>query len=177
MSWCIRLQRGKLAQARERCDELIALGDKLREGSEEPYARAIAGLCTYAMDDDSASLDTALADLRVADAKHRLAYILTRAALIDSERGRTEAATQRATEALSYATLLERATEMLIANAVLSHEHGTLGDRARAASFRREVERIRVDGASVWTHALADKLTSRNPRAERAERQRPTEIQ
>ena len=171
------LQRGKLAQARERCDELIALGDKLREGSEEPYARAIAGLCTYAMDDDSASLDTALADLRVADAKHRLAYILTRAALIDSERGRTEAATQRATEALSYATLLERATEMLIANAVLSHEHGTLGDRARAASFRREVERIRVDGASVWTHALADKLTSRNPRAERAERQRPTEIQ
>jgi DNA-binding SARP family transcriptional activator len=165
------LQRGKLAQARERCYELVALGDKLREGSEEPFARAISGLCSYAMDDDAAGLDAALADLRVADAKHRLAYILTRAALIDSERGRIDAATARATEALGYATVLERATEMLIANAVLSHEHGALGNSARAASFRREVERIRVNGASAWTHDLADKLTNRRQRPLRQEAQ------
>ena len=48
---------------------------------------------------------------------------------------------------------------MLIATAVLSHEHGALVDRTRAAGFRREVERIRVDGASVWTHAIVEKLT------------------
>jgi tetratricopeptide (TPR) repeat protein len=159
------LQRGRLSEARERCHELVALGDKLREGSEEPFARAIAGLCTYAIDDDATGLDAALADLRVADAKHRLAYILTRAALIDSERGRIQAATERATEALRYATVLERATEMLLANAVLSHEHGALGDRARAASFRREVERLRGDGASAWTHDLAEKLTNRMQRS------------
>jgi hypothetical protein len=153
------LQRGLFPEARERCRELVALGDKLREGSEEPYARAIAGLCTYAIDDDAAELDAALADLRVADAKHRLAYILTRAALIDSERGRTQAATERASEALRYATMLERATEMLIANAILSHQHGVLGDDRRAARFRQEVERIREDGASAWTHALVEKLT------------------
>jgi DNA-binding SARP family transcriptional activator/tetratricopeptide (TPR) repeat protein len=153
-------QRGRLPQARERCQELVELGDKLREGSEEPFARAIAGLCSYAIDDDDAALDAALADLRVADAKHRLAYILTRAALIDSERGRHQTATERASEALRYATILERATEMLIANAVLSHEHGVLGDRARATSFRREVERIREDGASVWTHDLAERLSN-----------------
>jgi DNA-binding SARP family transcriptional activator/predicted ATPase len=156
----IDIQRGRLTEARERCQELVALGDKLREGSEEPFARAIAGLCAYAIDDDATALDAALADLRVADAKHRLAYVLTRAALVDSERGRIQAATERATEALRYATVLERATEMLIANAVLSHGHGALGDRTRAASFRREVERIRGDGASVWTHALAEKLTN-----------------
>lgn len=163
------LQRGRLSEARERCQELVALGDKLREGSEEPFARAIAGLCTYAIDDDASALDAALADLRVADAKHRLAYILTRAALIDSERGRIQAATERATEALRYATVLERATEMLIANAVLSHGHGVLGDRVRAASFRREVERIRVDGASAWTHDLAEKLTNQKQRSLRQE--------
>jgi tetratricopeptide (TPR) repeat protein len=157
------LQRGRFPEARERCRELVALGDKLREGSEEPYARAIAGLCTYAIDDDAAELDAALADLRVADAKHRLAYILTRAALIDSERGRTQAATERASEALRYATMLERATEMLIANAVLSHQHGVLGDARRAARFRQEVERIRENGASPWTHALAEKLTTPPP--------------
>jgi len=96
---------------------------------------------------------------------------LTRAALIDSERGRIDAATARATEALGYATVLERATEMLIANAVLSHEHGALGNSARAASFRREVERIRVNGASAWTHDLADKLTNRRQRPLRQEAQ------
>jgi len=165
------LQRGKLAEARERCQELIALGDKLREGSEEPFARAMCGLCTYAIEDDASPLDAALADLRIADAKHRLAYILTRAALIDSERGRTAAAGARASEALGYATVLERATEMLIANAVLSHEHGARGDRARAASFRREVERIAVDGASAWTRAIAERLTQQKRRSVRQEAQ------
>jgi tetratricopeptide (TPR) repeat protein len=153
------LQRGRLSEAQERARELVVLGDKLREGSEEPFARAIAGLCAYAIDDEVAGLDAALADLRVADAKHRLAYILTRAALIDSERGRIQAATERASEALDYATALERATEMLIANAILSHEHGVLGDRKRAARFRQEVDRIRADVASAWTHELAEKLT------------------
>jgi DNA-binding SARP family transcriptional activator len=152
------LQRGRLPEARERCLELVALGDKLREGSEEPFARAIAGLCGYAIDDDPAPLDAALADLRVADAKHRLAYILTRAALIDSERGRVDAANERASEALGYATLLERATEMLLANAILSHGHGAQGDRARAAIYHREIERIRLNGASVWTNAIVEKL-------------------
>ncbi|HYQ42490.1 MAG TPA: AAA family ATPase [Polyangiaceae bacterium] len=159
----VDLQRGRLAEARERCHELVALADKLREGSEEPFARAIAGLCNYAIDDDDSGLHTALADLRVADAKHRLAYILTRAALIDSERGRSAVATERATEALGYAKILERATEMLLANAVLSHEHSALGDDARAAGHRREVERIRVDGASVWTHTIAEKLSTNPP--------------
>jgi len=158
------LQRGRLSEARERCHELITLGDKLREGSEEPFARAIHGLCSYAIDDDDSGLRAALADLRVADAKHRLAYVLTRAALIDSERGRSRVAKERASEALGYAKTLERSTEMLLANAVLSHEHGASGDNARAASFRSEAERIRGD-ASAASHAIAEKLTRAGPPA------------
>jgi hypothetical protein len=163
------LQRGRLAQARERCEELLTLGDKLREGSEEPFARAVAGLCTYAIDDDSGQLDAALADLRLADAKHRLAYVLTRAALIDCERGRADRATERATEALRYATLLERATEMLLANAVLSHDCAATGDRRGAARFEKEVERISKAGAAAWTRDIAERLAHRNQRALRKE--------
>jgi DNA-binding SARP family transcriptional activator/tetratricopeptide (TPR) repeat protein len=158
------LQCGRLAEARERCEELLALGDKLRDGSEEPFARAMACLCAYAIDDDAVGLDAALADLRIADAKHRLAYILTRAGLIDCERGRPDAAIERATEALGYATLLQRATEMLLANVVLSHECAVMGDRTAAARFAGEVERLGTAGAAVWTRAIAGRLASRKER-------------
>ena len=152
------LQRGQPVQARERCNELLMLGGKLREGSEEPFARAMLGLCNYAIDDEHEGMDAALADLRIADAKHRLAYILTRAAVLDCERGRVESAVDRATEALEYATLLERATEMLIANAVLSHARDKCGDRAAAKSHASEVVRLAGAGAAVWTSELVDAL-------------------
>ncbi|MGV8987238.1 MAG: hypothetical protein ACOH2H_13260 [Cypionkella sp.] len=134
--------RGKLDQARTLCEELLLLGNKLRGGSEEPFARAMAGLCTYAINDQEIDLEAALSDLRTADAKYRLTYILTRAALLDCERGRAGSATTRATEALGYATLLERATGMLLASAVLSHSCSVLGDVQGAAGFSRAVAGI-----------------------------------
>lgn len=163
------LQRGRLAEARERSRELLALGDRLREGSEEPFARAMAGLCDYMIDDDDRGLEAALADLRVADAKHRLAYILTRTALLDCERGRADRAKRRAHEALGYATLLERATEMLLANAVLSHDCARSGDRQGAAGFAREVERLGSAGAALWTREIVARLAPQHERATREE--------
>jgi tetratricopeptide (TPR) repeat protein len=164
----IELQRGRLAEARERSRELLALGDKLREGSEEPFARAMARLCDYAIDDaDDEGLAAALADLRIADAKHRLAYVLTRAALIDCERGRAASAMQRATEALAYATQLERATEMLLANAVLSRDCAEAGDKAGAARFAQEVDRLSTGGAARWTHEIVARLAQHRRRATR----------
>ena len=157
----IDLQRGAPAQAVKHCQELLTLGDKLRGGSEEPFARAMSGLCTYAIDDEAECLEAALADLRIADAKHRLAYILTRAALLDCERGRGESATKRATEALGYATLLERATEMLIANAVLSRDSAARGDRKGAARFASEVQRLSAVGAAAWTREIAARLVGK----------------
>ena len=157
------LQRGRLLQARERCNELLMLGGKLREGSEEPFARAMLGLCNYAIDDEQEGMDAALLDLRVADAKHRLAYILSRAAVLDCERGRIDSATARATGALEYATLLERATEMLIANAVLSHASDSRSDRETAESHAREVDRLAGAGASTWTSEIVRALHEKKP--------------
>jgi len=156
----LELQRGRFEHARAHCDELLALGDKLRGGSEEPYARAMTGLCDYAIDDEAEGLDAALADLRVADAKHRLAYVLTRAATIDCERGRAKTATARATEALGYATLLERPTEMLIANAVLSRDCELAGNREGARRFAHVVEGLSRAGAATWTRDILSRLTN-----------------
>lgn len=147
------LQQGRVAEARVRCGALLALAGKLSGGSEEPFARSLDGLCTYAMDDDAQPLDTALEDLRIADAKHRLAYVLTRAALIDRERGRNANAAERAREALEYARLLERATETRLASAILASAHGVSGDRAQAARFAAESSRLE-SVAAVWAEEI-----------------------
>lgn len=145
----IELQRGRVREAKERCTELLALGEKLSGGSEEPFARALLGLCTYALDDDAGPLAAALDDLRIADAKHRLAYVLTRAALVDCERGRQKQAIERATEALGYARLLERATETLLASAVLAHCHRAAGAESLAVQFVQESARHEA-AAAAW---------------------------
>lgn len=153
-------QRGRLAQARQGCADLLALGDRLRGGSEEPFGRAMAGLCGYATDGTTAELESALEDLRIADAKHRLATVLTRAALVDCARGRLDAAGRHAEEALRHAQLLERPTELLLAQAVLAHRARALGDAAGAARWSHEVERVAAAGPAAWApelvHALAD---------------------
>ena len=75
----IDLEQGRFDSALSRCSALLEIGEKLREGSEAPFARALEGLCHYAIDHEDAALEAALAELGVADAKHRLAYALSRA--------------------------------------------------------------------------------------------------
>ncbi len=122
----IAFERGRTAEASRYLDALKDIGERLREGSEAPFARALEGLCHYALQDDTEHLDDALDDLRLADAKYRLAYVLTRAALLDVERGRPATAVTRATEALAAAEVLERATEMMLAHLALAQAHRDL---------------------------------------------------
>lgn len=124
----IDFEQGRYRQAQERCTALLNIGKRLRDGSEAPFARALEGLCRYALEDDATQLDTALNDLRAADAKFRLSYALTRAALLDVERGRPDDAVARATEALAAAEVLERATEMMLAHVALAEAHRAQGD-------------------------------------------------
>jgi tetratricopeptide (TPR) repeat protein len=158
----IDLQRGRVQDAKARCAELLALGEKLRGGSEEPFARSLLGLCIYALDDDAEPLAAALGDLKIADAKHRLAYVLTRAALIDCDRGRQQRAIERATEALEYARLLDRATEMLLASAVLAAGYRALGDPDRARQFAEESSHLGPRGAD-WASEMAAGLLAVAP--------------
>jgi len=150
-------QRGRWPEARERCGQLVELGEKLREGSELPFARALRGLCDYALGNETAELEAAIEELRVVDAKYRLAYALTRAALVDCERGRKALAEERAGEALEYAKILERPTEMLIAHAILACSCRNRAKQARAREHEGEVLRLRADAAG-WSEDIIARL-------------------
>ena len=155
----VELQRGNYERARARAEQLVALGAKIREGSEKPFADALLGLCRYVLEDDAAPLQSALADLRIADAKYRLAYVLSRAALVDCERGRKSDAVARAAEALEYSRILERPTEMLLAHAVLACGYEGV-DAADAAEHAAAVKRLEPT-AATWTGDIVERLAEK----------------
>src|SRR5690606_39254598 len=78
----VELERDALGAADTLARELLRLGERLREGSELPFARVLSALVALGLGDDSSdeALTAALDALRDADAKHRLVYALTRAA-------------------------------------------------------------------------------------------------
>ena len=155
----IEIERGRPQSARARCAVLMELGEKLREGSERPFARALDALCEYAIADKPAPLETALEDLRNADAKYRLAYILTRAALVDLERQRPQAAIERASEALACAEALDRATEVMLAHFALARALHAVNDLVGSA--RHAAALAELDGTLVarWARDRAAALT------------------
>ncbi|HWN39684.1 MAG TPA: hypothetical protein VNP02_14370, partial [Gammaproteobacteria bacterium] len=151
----IDLERGRPTEARSYCKTLVELGDKLREGSERPFAHALDGLCHYALNDDTAPLDAALTDLRAADAKQRLAYTLTRAAWLDLERQRPNDAIARATEALGYAETLDRATEIMLAHAALAGARHALADAAGYAKHVAALKSLENAPVALWARERA----------------------
>jgi DNA-binding SARP family transcriptional activator len=154
----IDFERGRPEAARGHCKALIELGDKLRDGSERPFAYALDALCHYALADDAAPLESALAELRAADAKQRLAYTLTRAALLDVERNRPRNAIARATEALGHAEALDRATEIVLAHATLARAHRSLADTAGYAKHTAALESFEQAPVARWARERARAL-------------------
>jgi DNA-binding SARP family transcriptional activator len=128
----LEITRRRYAEAERLCGELTSLGEKLRDGSEAPFARALAALCSMAREapDARTDLEPALAALRNADAKHRLAFALICAAQLDLEHGRLDHAWVRADEALRLATILERASEIVLARCALACVAAVRGDAA-----------------------------------------------
>lgn len=128
----VEIEEGNRDTAPGACDALRDLGRRIREGSEGPFSEAMCALCTYVKEDDDAELVAALDKLRIADAKHRLAYLLNRAALVDLSRDRADQAIARASEALECARLLQRDTETLMAHNALLRAGDTSEDHATA---------------------------------------------
>jgi DNA-binding SARP family transcriptional activator len=156
----IEIERGCPQSARAHCVVLIELGEKLREGSERPFAYALDALCHYAIADEPGSLDSALEELRFADAKHRLAYTLTHAALLDLERGRLAAAVAHAGEALTYAEALDRATETMLAHVVLAHACKVASDAIGYEQHVAALVRLERAPVAAWARGRAARLES-----------------
>jgi tetratricopeptide (TPR) repeat protein len=158
--------QGNCDKALKLCAPLLELAGKLREGSEEPLARAVYGLCLYHDRDDPETLNQAIEDLRIVDAKHRLAYCQSRAAMIDLQRGRFESARTRALEALSCAELLQRPTEMLIAHLVLYRAGEAMGDSSAMTKGRTSMLSLCEQGVAVWARMQAQSVIGTTTKVE-----------
>jgi len=139
---CLELQNRRFAAAEPLCAELIELAEKLRGGSEAPFAHALDALCRLARKDSKADsdLEQSLTRLRHADAKHRLAFTLLVASEIDMTQGRLDRAQPWTQEALQMALLLERPTEIILAYALLARVAMAQGDAER---YQRSVSELR----------------------------------
>jgi tetratricopeptide (TPR) repeat protein len=154
----MEIERGRFETARPHCTTLIELGERLREGSERPFAYALDALCEYALADDSTPLETALVQLRAADAKHRLAFTLTRAGRLDLERRRPDAAIARATEALTCAEALDRPSEIVLAHVVLAEAQRSLNDLAGYSAHVAAIASFDGSPLAAWARDRAAAL-------------------
>jgi DNA-binding SARP family transcriptional activator len=160
----IELECGRYEAARVHCAALIDLGERLREGSERPLAYALDALCGYAIADDARPLEAALVQLRAADAKHRLAFTLTRAARLDLERRRPETAIARASEALACAEALERPSEIVLAHVVLAEARRAMQDLAGHATHVAALAGFEGRPVAAWARDRAAQLTTQDRR-------------
>jgi DNA-binding SARP family transcriptional activator len=156
----LRQQQKAWDQALRLGSELEELGGKLRAGSEGPFARALLALGRYALGGEGAgpALEAALEELRVADAKRRLAYTLTRAAQVDLARGDVRLARARAEEARRAAGALGRPTERLLAAVTLVRACRAEGDEAAAEAVLRELGPGALPGAAAEARGELDAL-------------------
>jgi len=131
-------------KACEHAQELATIGEKLREGSERPLGRAMLALCRYQKGEDGhwAALEEALQELRDVDAKQRLAFVLTQAAAIESERGELKSAAARAAEAEAIGRILQQPSESALARAVLLRIARERGDKAAIREYAKELREL-----------------------------------
>lgn len=141
----VAIHRRDPEEACQLAQELAAIGEKLREGSEAPLGRAMLALCRYQKGevDHRNALEDALQELRDVDAKQRLAFVLTQAAAIESERGDLTTAAARAAEAEAISRVLQQPSEAALARAVLLRIARERGDEAAVREQAKELSEIR----------------------------------
>jgi hypothetical protein len=155
----VEVEREDYDAALERCQALVEIGSRLREGSELPFSLALQALCHYGLHREDSGLDDALQELRLVDAKQRLAFILNRAAMLDIVHERLEQGKARASEALALSQTMERPSEML--QAYINLEKIYLRDEGIAGSSPRSaIERLATGTVAGWVRKRANALLS-----------------
>ena len=159
----LELERDRPDAARTSSRQLVELAEKLRQGSEAPFARCLAALAAEASGEDaSKELNEGLESLRMADAKHRLAYALLRATHGDFRRGDIERARARSEEALKLAHMLERPSETAMAHVALLRCALASGD-AKDIEHQRDALR-RAGMTQIAAHVRREAEAAAYPR-------------
>jgi DNA-binding SARP family transcriptional activator len=155
----MKIDQGDYAEAAPLAEELVAIGDKLREGSEAPFAEVLRALIAYGLDPERyGPLAEALTLLRSRDAKYRLAFALTRTAQIDLRNREALRARTNAAEGLEMADKLKRSSEVAIALAILT----ITAEGASAKAYRERLKELRTAafrGVSEHARRVVESLT------------------
>jgi hypothetical protein len=156
----VEFERGGYRAACASSKDLVTLAAKLREGSEGALARALDALCRCASEEDCAAveLDASFQALRDVDAKHRLAYVLTRAAALDLSRGDASRAAELAAEALEMAQVLQHSSELLLARVTLARAAVALADERRASEQIDALRAAKLVGVAVPVRRAIEQL-------------------
>lgn len=150
----LNIDGARFDRALELAIDTQQLADKTRDGSEVPYARVLIALARLALGGEAVStLEQALSELRTADAKHRMTYGLSRGAALLNARQNPETAARMATEALEYARLLERPSDIVLALVELGNAQRALGDRTGFVAARDEAVPLGATGISAHARA------------------------
>ena len=139
---------------------LVELAARVRPGAEGAIARSLHALAQVLESDvEDALLRAALADLRVADAKYELSFVLTRRATHALAKGGLEAATEAASDGLEVSLAVGRCSEVVIATVVLVAVARLRGDQQTADQLRHSlagtVESDLSATARRWLRQLA----------------------
>jgi DNA-binding SARP family transcriptional activator/tetratricopeptide (TPR) repeat protein len=127
------LEDGDWAGAGRQCDRLRIVAEKMSGGSEGVKTEMLQTLARFAAG-EPADVDAMLGRLRAVDSKSDLAWALALVAEIEMGRGQKEAARIHAEEALAAAEVVGRASETVIATAILRSAGGARSPgRATAA--------------------------------------------
>ncbi len=152
----IALERGDFHGADFHCQSLLRLGEKVREGSELPYARAMHCLLQRAAGKESGELEANLQALREVDAKFRLSYLLNRLALLSYELEDFAGSVAQAEEALACAEVLARASEMMFARTTLALSLRKLGDTEGVQNQLDKLHQMEGLGVASWARERTD---------------------
>jgi DNA-binding SARP family transcriptional activator/predicted ATPase len=153
----VELDRGDYVAAQRYTRNLVDIGERMREGSERPFAQALHALCHCHLTGEDHQLEPALQALRAADAKQRLAYFLNRAARCALEHDRVQAAYAYASDALELARVMERPSEILLACITLERLYRSDPGTA-PVSHRDEVEQLTASSVAGWARARGEAL-------------------
>jgi tetratricopeptide (TPR) repeat protein len=115
----LALDRDEHTLAKTLAGELVELGTRVRPGAEVAIARALCALTRFVnFGGDETELAQTVEDLRTADAKYELSFVLTRWAAHTLERGDLEAASALAQDGVEVARAIGRASEIAVATAI-----------------------------------------------------------
>jgi DNA-binding SARP family transcriptional activator len=142
----LELEVGNTQAACDYCDALITVTAQMGEGSEAPHAAALNALAHYMLGQPGA--DDPLARSRQTlikmDSPRMLAYVQTLAAEYDLQQGRLKSAIARAEEALAAAQVVNNASDISLAWAVIIQASLTLGNANCAQQhFQKLTERVK----------------------------------